>query len=221
MANPSPQLPQVVAHADPSDFDYVPVGTHDRLPSEYLADDSTEGCDTPTSSNSTSTKRFQFPPQLMANVYNTGGEGSDSGVSGAATIHNERSTDRDEVIADLKSQLAALSRKVDEITLKQRPLPVVIDSGTWSTTRVRSWENPQVHTEGRVCFSKEFKTTPTVSVSMSAADVSKYANFRVKVYATAVDATGFTAHADSWADTKMHSCEISRIAIGSGNVPSV
>lgn len=216
MPSPPSQPPQGAASADPSeDFDHVSIGSHDCLPSEYLANDSTEGCDTPSSSDFTPTKRFQFRPHLTVNVYNTGGGGSSSGASDASTIHAERSTERDEVITKLKSQLAALSRRVDELSQEQKPSPVVIDSGTWSTIKVRSWENPQVHTKGRVSFSKDFKTAPTVSVSISAADVSKDANFRVKVYATAVDATGFTAHADSWANTKMHSCQISWIAIGS------
>ncbi|KAM0300589.1 hypothetical protein ACHAPM_006905 [Fusarium culmorum] len=216
MASPPSQPPQGAASADPSEnFDHVSVWSHDCLPSEYLANDSTEGCDTPNSSDFTPTKRFQFRPHLTVNVYNTRGGGSSSGASDASTIHAERSTERDEVLTKLESQLAALSRRVDELSQEQEPSLVVIDSGTWSTIKVRSWENPQVHTKGRVSFSKDFKTAPTVSVSISAADVSKDANFRVKVYATAVDATGFTAHADSWSNTKIYSCEISWIAIGS------
>ncbi|KAF5242841.1 hypothetical protein FAUST_3107 [Fusarium austroamericanum] len=216
MSSPPSQPPQGATSAHPSeDFDHVSVGSHDYLPSEYLANDSTEGWDTPSSSDFTPTKQFQFRPNLTVNVYNTGGGGSSSGASDASTINAQRSTERDEVLTKLKSQLAALSRRVDELSQEQEPSPAVIDSGTWSTITVRSWENPQVHTEGRVSFSKDFKTAPTVSVSISAADVSKDANFRVKVYATAVDATGFTAHADSWSNTKIYSCEISWIAIGS------
>jgi len=214
MTSPSSEPPQVVAHADPSEhFDYVSVGINDRSPSEYLADDSTEGCDTPNYSDFTPTRRVQSRPQVTVNVYNTRSSGS--GTGGAATIHDECSTAKDEVIADLTSQLATLSRRVDELSLKQASSPLVIDSGTWSTLKVRSWEHPQVHTAGRVSFSKKFKTAPNVRVSMSAADVSRNANFRVKVYATDIDTTGFTANANTWADTKMHSCEISWLAIGS------
>lgn len=93
-------------------------------------------------------------------------------------------------------------------------LSLKIDSGTWNTMNVRDWRHPIPGTQGRVLFSKKFTSIPTVTVAMSSADVSKDHNLRVSVYATDVDLEGFTAHADSWADTKLYSCGISWMAIG-------
>lgn len=198
MAKPLSQWPQDVAPITPSDL-------------LDQSDESTVGCYTPSSSSdSKPTRRVVYRV-----CRRTGRRFLISGTSDAANIHDERPTAKDEAIVDLTSQLAALSRRVDDLSLKQTSSPVVIDSGTWSTLKVRSWEHPQVHTAGRVSFSKKFKTAPNVLVNMSAADVSRNANFRVKVYATDIDAAGFTANADTWADTKMHSCEVSWLAIGS------
>ncbi|KAI1502556.1 hypothetical protein F5X99DRAFT_158443 [Biscogniauxia marginata] len=69
-------------------------------------------------------------------------------------------------------------------------------------------------TEGRVGFLKQFKSAPAVMACISSADVSNGANFRVRVYVTAVDSKGFTVHADSWADTQLYSCRVSWIAVG-------
>ncbi|KAI0469443.1 hypothetical protein F4859DRAFT_486688 [Xylaria cf. heliscus] len=87
------------------------------------------------------------------------------------------------------------------------------ESGTWSTTDVRPWTQSQLKTDGPIKFSTKFSSVPTVTVSMTGADVSE-GIFRVKVYATDVDEHGFLVHADTWSDTKLYSCGVSWIAIG-------
>ncbi|KAJ4006043.1 hypothetical protein NW752_001289 [Fusarium irregulare] len=199
-----------------------PHGVACMSPSEFLdqSDESTVRCNTPSSSSisdSTPTRRVRFRCKRTGRVYS---------VPGTSDV--ERPNARDEFIADLTVRLASLSPVVDDLSLKHTSSPVVVDSGTWSTPTVRSWDYPQLETvervkstngfqkaQGRVKFTKEFKTVPTVQVRISAADASKDANFRVKVYATGVDTTGFVAHVDTWGDSKLCSCEVSWVAIGS------
>ncbi len=69
-------------------------------------------------------------------------------------------------------------------------------------------------TRGIISFLKEFKSVPTVVVSLCSADVSCYTNFRVSVYATDINLKGFVVHADTWWDTALYSCGVSWIAIG-------
>ncbi|RPB20995.1 hypothetical protein L211DRAFT_463525 [Terfezia boudieri ATCC MYA-4762] len=92
-------------------------------------------------------------------------------------------------------------------------LSLKVDSGTWSTENVRDG-HPVGKTEGRILFSQKFTSVPTVIVSLTSADVSKEFNFRLKVFASHVNLEGFTVHANSWADTKIHSCGVSWLAIG-------
>ncbi|KAI1657622.1 hypothetical protein F4813DRAFT_359105 [Daldinia decipiens] len=90
-----------------------------------------------------------------------------------------------------------------------------LDSGSWNTGDVRSWDHPREKTEGLVKFTNEFSSIPTVLVSMNTASVKGGSNFRVKVYATDISSRGFTIHADSWADTVLYSCGVTWLAIGS------
>jgi len=78
---------------------------------------------------------------------------------------------------------------------------------------VRPWDEPTQTTQGRVNFSFEFESVPTVTVSLSSADVATGTNFRVKVYATDVDKKGFTVHADSWYDTTLYSAGVTWLAV--------
>ncbi|KAI1389254.1 uncharacterized protein F4822DRAFT_427606 [Hypoxylon trugodes] len=162
-------------------------------------------------------KRRHFSQKFKVNIFSQGGSatgGSATGGSGIINGNGDNSADvGDNSISSLASQVAALTRRVDELSTASTR-GVIVETGTWNTISVRPWESPQPHTEGRVNFVKEFKAIPTVMVSLSSADVSNEANFRVGVYATSVDSKGFTAHADSWFNTTLYSCVISWIAIG-------
>ncbi|KAK3984671.1 hypothetical protein QBC44DRAFT_9858 [Cladorrhinum sp. PSN332] len=94
------------------------------------------------------------------------------------------------------------------------PSGVKLDSGIWNVTDVRDWQDATSRTQERVDFKTEFAAVPTVTASMTGADVSNEENFRVKVYVTGVDTRGFTVHADTWAGTQLYSCGVSWIAMG-------
>ncbi|KAI0185112.1 hypothetical protein EV127DRAFT_442468 [Xylaria flabelliformis] len=166
-------------------------------------------------------KRILFRPQVTVNVFNNGGSSSGgfggsggAGTGGAATINGSHVSDGSATISGLASQLGNLSKEVQRLSLlalQQRP---IVESGAWNTTDVRPWDKPQQSTTERINFLNQFKSVPTVTVSINSADVSNAGNFRVKVYATAVDVKGFTIHAESWWDTTLYSCGVSWIAIG-------
>lgn len=151
------------------------------------------------------TKRIFSGPQVTVNVFggsSAGGSGAGwSGTGGAATINRGAVGDFDDPIGALTCQLSALSDKVKELSSRR-----VIDSKVWNTTDVRS---PQRETQGRISFSEKFETTPAITVSVFSLDVSQNTNCRVKVYATEIDAKGFTVHVEIWSDTNLYSCGVS------------
>ncbi|KAI1489585.1 hypothetical protein F5X96DRAFT_640358 [Biscogniauxia mediterranea] len=167
-----------------------------------------------------------FRPQVTVNIHNnTGsrGEVPSAGASATGTGRpdwhgstiagrsNAGGSASDDLVSILVSQVAALSRKVDELS----SLALVrVENGMWNTNGVRAWDRPQEKTSARINFSKEFKSVPKVMVSMCSADLDKESNFRVAVYPTDVDTRGFTVHANSWADTKIYSCGVSWMAVG-------
>ena len=161
-----------------------------------------------------------FHPQITVNLFNglsTGGGGvgeSGSCTCGAITINGSNTGSGGGVpTSSLVDQLAALSKRVDHLSSLVSARVPVIECGVWDTANIRPAHQVEVLTQGRVNFTKEFKSIPMVAVSMRSADVSNAANFRVRVYATDIDREGFTAHADSWWDTKMHGCQVSWMAI--------
>lgn len=175
-------------------------------------------------------KRTFFRPQVTVNLFNAGGSsmgGSSagglgtggsgmggSGTGGTATIHgNNASRGSDAVSAHLASQLAALSEKVEQLSLRPFVRGIEFESGMWNTMDVRPWNQPRPETKGRIAFSKDFGLVPEIMVSICSADVSNQSNFRVRVYATDVDLKGFTIHVDAWGGTELYSCGVSWIAI--------
>ncbi|KAN0067548.1 hypothetical protein V8E54_014417 [Elaphomyces granulatus] len=105
-------------------------------------------------------------------------------------------------VTELEMQLERLFSRLPEEQTK-------VDSGTWSTPYL-----PPDQTDERINFSKTFKSAPTVTASISTADLDKNENFRLRVWVTDVDSKGFTIHAAVWAGTKLYQCVVSWIAVG-------
>ncbi|KAK4158753.1 hypothetical protein QBC43DRAFT_223590 [Cladorrhinum sp. PSN259] len=102
------------------------------------------------------------------------------------------------------------------VSVAPPPASVRFESGLWDVSEVRDWQDTTIKkTQQRIDFKTAFAAVPTVIASMTGADVSNKDNFRIKVYVTGVDTRGFTVHADSWAETKMYTCGVTWIAIGS------
>ncbi|KAI0184597.1 hypothetical protein EV127DRAFT_515955 [Xylaria flabelliformis] len=75
-----------------------------------------------------------------------------------------------------------------------------------------------------VTFRREYPSIPEVVVFLTALDIDKSANCRVKTYASNVTTRGFKLHIETWSDTKLSECGVSWIAhladnpgISSGN----
>ncbi|KAI1087207.1 hypothetical protein F5B19DRAFT_87880 [Rostrohypoxylon terebratum] len=170
-------------------------------------------------------KRLLFRPQVTVNVFNTGGSNSSAGGSGAGgsgtggaasvygggSVHSGSDRGGGDRVANLMAQVAALSKKVEQLAAAKTP---AIESGEWNTSDVRPWNRPESSTQARVNFVEKFASVPTVAVSINMADAANSANFRVRVSATAVDVKGFTIKAESWSDTTLYTCGITWIAIG-------
>ncbi|KAI5927880.1 hypothetical protein F4810DRAFT_161261 [Camillea tinctor] len=181
-----------------------------------------------TSSQAGGGKPIVFRPQVTVNIHNTpgsSGEGSSTAVpdtgrpgTNGSTIDNRSNAGSDnDLVSILVSQVAALSKKVDELSsLASARVQdgIRFETGMWNTADVRPWERHQEKTSGRINFPKEFKYPPRVMVSMTSADVSKEHNFRVAVYPTNIDQWGFTVNADSWSDTQLWSAGVSWMAVG-------
>ncbi|KAK7224923.1 hypothetical protein V2G26_012926 [Clonostachys chloroleuca] len=93
----------------------------------------------------------------------------------------------DPTIADLEHQVEALVKRVELQEKHAANLSrFVIDEGSWSTSNVRSWQQPQEKTSGRVNFSQKFNQVPKVTVSLRSLDTNKDYNTRVKLYSAGV-----------------------------------
>ncbi|KAI1461825.1 hypothetical protein F4805DRAFT_184155 [Annulohypoxylon moriforme] len=145
--------------------------------------------------------------RLVVNVLATGG---------TATANGNVAGDSDPLllIRGLAYELAVLSKKVEYLSSPAARGGPVIECGSWNTTEVRPGNKPHHSTEARINFSKEFKLTPAVMVSVSSMDFSNFKNYRVKVYATEVNPKGFIVHADTWGSTLLYSCGVSWMAVG-------
>lgn len=171
-------------------------------------------------------KKLLLRPRVSVNVFSTGGSssggssagGSGTGGSGTGGAVNfgggGTNTVSDGTPRSLTLQVEELEEKVERLSLLTQARQLVVESGLRTMTPARHLAQLRAQSEGRVNFSKEFKSIPAVSVSLSSADVCGQASFKVRVYATAIDLKGFTMHTDSWGDTKLYSCGASWIAIG-------
>ncbi|OPB38323.1 hypothetical protein A0O28_0014280 [Trichoderma guizhouense] len=160
-------------------------------------------------------ERIFVQPPVTINVFGAGAVttgGSDTGHT-AVTITSSTGTSgsSDSVISRLESQIAALSYKVEQLASQinsAQPQPgLQVDSGLW----FRIEKAPALQ---RITFSKRFESAPRVIVGIFKADLDCNKNFRLNVYASAIDSEGFTIHADFWHDTILYECGVSWVAIG-------
>ncbi|KFA71792.1 hypothetical protein S40288_07429 [Stachybotrys chartarum IBT 40288] len=196
--------------------DYVSIGPDDPFVS-VEEKESCGGDGRPLEWEEGRMRRMLVRPKVTVNVFNTGGSslgGSGSaagglGAGGAATVNDGYDESAQDAIHALASQLAAVSEKVEQLSLLATTRGATIKSGTWSTNDVRPWSQPRHQTEGRITFAEEFKSIPRVTTGITKLDISNQANSRVQVSVTDIDEKGFTIHADSWADTELYSCAVS------------
>ncbi|KAJ4864882.1 h-type lectin domain-containing protein [Trichoderma breve] len=163
-------------------------------------------------------ERIFAQPPVTINVFGAGAVttgGSDMGHT-AATITTSSTGitgSSDSVISRLESQIAVLSYKVEQLASQinsAQPQPgLQVDSGMWRRTE-------GVPALQRITFSKRFESAPRVIVGIFKADLDCNKNFRLNVYASAIDSEGFTIHADFWHDTILYECGVSWVAIGNG-----
>ncbi|KAJ9130317.1 hypothetical protein NKR23_g12259 [Pleurostoma richardsiae] len=150
--------------------------------------------------------------QATVNIYNSGSTGPGAGPSTTGSDALYAGGGGGDLVSALAMQLAALSQRVELLSLRTSGQRLVLDCGRWHTSEVRSSQQPRQRTEGRVNFRKEFRSIPSVMVSMCSIYATQGA--RAKVYATTIDLKGFTVHAESWGNTKLFSCGASWVAMG-------
>lgn len=126
-------------------------------------------------------------------------------------------------VQELEGQLKRLSPLVTDNNLTRRVnnLESQIKDATRSDRlqRVETGSYKTPYLPGRtvqqwVSYRARFKQTPSVVTNISMADVDKGANFRLKVRAENVTSQGFTLSVQTWADTKLYSCTVSWVAVG-------
>jgi hypothetical protein len=86
--------------------------------------------------------------------------------------------------------------------------------GSFSTSDVRSWDKPQATNTKRIGFSSAYASAPTIATGLSQLDVAR---LRISAEATAIDAAGFTAGLNSWADSTLYSATSTWLAIAAGD----
>jgi hypothetical protein len=88
--------------------------------------------------------------------------------------------------------------------------------GTFNTQEDHPWNQPQLATSRRINFARAYAAPPEVIVWLNELDVDNKANVRVSTYVSGIDASGFTVHIDTWADTVLNSAGVTWIAYPAG-----
>ncbi|KIW93303.1 uncharacterized protein Z519_05908 [Cladophialophora bantiana CBS 173.52] len=76
--------------------------------------------------------------------------------------------------------------------------------GHWSTLEHHSRQPLQAATSSRINFSYKCDVAPKVVVWIDGFEMASEKDWRMKVYATQIDLTGFTIHIDTWNDTVLY-----------------
>ncbi|KAL8710770.1 MAG: hypothetical protein Q9220_004788 [cf. Caloplaca sp. 1 TL-2023] len=94
-------------------------------------------------------------------------------------------------------------------------------TGTFHTTEVSKWQDHKSQVSKRINFQHPFDgQPPKVLCWLTTMDMSKDRNFRIKTFATDIDAKGFTAHIETWDDSILYQAGITWLAYP-GNHPNV
>lgn len=88
--------------------------------------------------------------------------------------------------------------------------------GQFSTVDDHPWDKPIPQTSRRIKFDRSYGAAPSIVVWLNQLDMEIGRNWRVKAYATDIDAHGFTIHIDTWADSILWSASASWIAYPAG-----
>ncbi|KAF8521889.1 hypothetical protein BU17DRAFT_75370 [Hysterangium stoloniferum] len=86
-------------------------------------------------------------------------------------------------------------------------------AGQFITTEIRPWNEPRQQTAKNVTFDTPYSSPPTIQMGLNALDIDKSTNLRVKVTATNITNTGFTANGDTWGDTTLYTAGASWLEI--------
>jgi hypothetical protein len=87
-----------------------------------------------------------------------------------------------------------------------------IQTGVYNTEETRPWYQPQLTQSKRVNFATSFNAPPKVITWLQSLDMDKNKNWRIRVYPTDIDNSGFTIHADSWGDSILYRAGVTWLA---------
>ena len=98
--------------------------------------------------------------------------------------------------------------------LEASPRFTYLRTGTFHTGEIRPWNAPQLENKKRITFATPFKDAqpPKIVCFLNLLDIDRNTNWRVKAYASDIDANGFTIHVDTWADTILYSAGVTWLA---------
>ncbi|KAF8526234.1 hypothetical protein BU17DRAFT_62219 [Hysterangium stoloniferum] len=86
-------------------------------------------------------------------------------------------------------------------------------TGQFITTEIRAWDDLKQQTAKQVTFDTPYSAPPSVQIGLNTVDIDKSTNVRVKVTASNITNTGFTANGDTWSDTKLYTAGASWLEI--------
>ncbi|KAL9121332.1 MAG: hypothetical protein Q9187_002109 [Circinaria calcarea] len=88
--------------------------------------------------------------------------------------------------------------------------------GAFSTLEDHSIDENKQQTTKKVKFSRPYPAPPNVVVWLTAFDIEKGNNIRIRTYADNVTADGFDLHTDTWSNTRLFSAKSCWIAYPTG-----
>lgn len=100
--------------------------------------------------------------------------------------------------------------------LEKSPAFDYIQTGVYNTEETRPWREFREKTSKRINFATPFSSPPKVVTWLQALDMKEGTNWRVTVYATDIDSTGFTINADTWGNSVLYMAGVTWLAYPAG-----
>ncbi len=105
----------------------------------------------------------------------------------------------------------------DKMFIRQMYPPQTRDTGAFSTTEQRDWNQPVASNLKQVKFEPAYKEPPKIAVGLNELDMSKDQNIRIAAYADRISNDSFVVHTDTWADSTLYSAGATWLEVSGNN----
>jgi len=116
-------------------------------------------------------------------------------------------TDAFSRFSDLLAQKFPPGEDVPDLP-SDNPFPILVeeaDRGSFNTTDVRPWDEPQLKNGALISFAQPFSAAPGLPLGLAEIDMDRGAGIRISTTTALVTKDNFQIYIDSWADSVLYS----------------